>query len=123
MNEVEGFGLLLQPPAFDREFGPQQTAPGEDFLGGKRKLHFEPPCGQPYGAPPKRRSGRESDKARGQKPKREDQCLFNHIRRAPSGQKDSIDPFTTNLSAPQILHRTGNDSRLVLGGNDGHARD
>ena len=83
MNEVEGFGLLLEAPLFDREFGPQQTAPGEDFLGRKRKLHFEPPCRQPYGATPKRRGGRESDKARGQKPKREDHCLFNHIPPCP----------------------------------------
>jgi hypothetical protein len=45
MNEVEGFGLLLEPPAFDREFGPQQSAPGEYFLRRKRKLHFEPPRG------------------------------------------------------------------------------
>ena len=45
MNKVEGLDLLLEPPTFDREFCPQQIAPGEDFLGGKRKLHFEPPRG------------------------------------------------------------------------------
>jgi len=56
MIAVEIFGFLLEQPEFDREFGPQQVAPGEDFLGRKRKLHFEPPRGQSYGAPPKRRA-------------------------------------------------------------------
>ena len=78
MNAVEMLGLLLELPFFDREFGAQQVARGEDFLRRKRKLHFEPPRGQPYGAPPKRRGGRKSDKARDQKPQREDHCLLNH---------------------------------------------
>ena len=79
MDVVEIFGLLLEAPLFDGEFGPQQVAPGEDFLGRKRKLHFEPPRGQSYGTPPKGRGDHESNKARDQKPKREYHDLFNHV--------------------------------------------
>jgi len=104
MIAVEIFGFLLEQPEFDREFGPQQVAPGEDFLGRKRKLHFEPPRGQSYGAPPKRRGDRESDKARDQKPKREDHCLFNHIQPCPASSKERqhflYDKYTRTPNSP-----------------------
>ncbi len=73
----ENFGFLLEFAAIHGEFRPQKIALCDDFAARQREQHFEPPRGEPQGAPPKRRSDRESEQPREQKSKREYHRLFD----------------------------------------------
>ena len=55
MPVVQMLGALLKPAAFDREFGPELVALGQNFLNRKRDLHFELAPGQPICPAPKSR--------------------------------------------------------------------